>query len=783
MGRLKTLLAGALLWLCAMPAMAACPTTSSGAGNKADCPSPLYLRIHGFDGVWLGSFVSGAWPSSPVAGQIIWDSTVGGLRRYSGSAWVQITGLGGGTVTGTPSTVGYVPTWGNTGGTALGAGFPAATSGANTLLMTGSGGTILPGVLPLATPSAVGAVKGDGTTISCTGGVCTSLVTGGSASSLANLIDTYHADPTGTTDSTTALQSAASSGKTVIIPSGTYKISGTIPVASNTSLVGFGPGSTKITSTSTSGAMFSLANGVTDVQIGGFTCTRSVTPATGASCIATARSGALDDVERVSITNMTISSQYDGLDLGPTNWSAIQDVILENNTHDGWIMRNTAGTSGAGSNPLQWTMRHVIGQFNNGRCGEVVGVSQTKTPAPHLSVGEWINLSCFANTAGGLGVFGSTSAPIASIRLGGSNFLGADGAGGEFFLDSYSQNHTLEFAGELAGVLPTGIGLATPAANAGYGLFVSQNNSMVSAKVTLNGNSHDGLYTAANLYGAATGPVMVTSGSWITNNGLALTSGARNGVTLASGNGGLVVSGSYIGCWNYNPGACPQQYGANIGVDKIAITVTPMLLNSVGKTFLGGGVTLTSNSYLDPLAGGSSGGTGTVTSVATSGCLTGGPITGSGTLGVTAGCMLATAANDNAASGYMGEMIASSVPSSSGVSLSAGTTANVTSISLPAGDWEVCGSVGFLPASTTVITQVFGGVGTTSATIPADPGAGARFVMQNSSGLTTGGVIQFPTGCTRLSLPSTTSAYLTALSGFTTSTNAAFGYLRARRAR
>src|SRR5690349_16625741 len=51
-----------------------------------------------------------------------------------------------------------------------------------------------------------------------------------------------------------------------------------------------------------------------------------------------------------------------------------------------------------------------------------------------------------------------------------------------------------------------------------------------------------------------------------------------------------------------------------------------------------------------------------------------------------------TATNDDAAAGKIGEYIESEVLSGSAVSLTTNTAANITSISLTAGDWDVWGA-------------------------------------------------------------------------------------------
>lgn len=141
-----------------------------------------------------------------------------------------------------------------------------------------------------------------------------------------------------------------------------------------------------------------------------------------------------------------------------------------------------------------------------------------------------------------------------------------------------------------------------------------------------------------------------------------------------------------------------------------------------------------------------------------------------------------TATNDNASAGFVGEYIESIIASGSAVSLTTSTTANVTSISLTAGDWDVEGLVNIIGAATTNFTHRLGGISTTSATIDATAGrfnqwanAGGEVpnVNDNSS----------PIPRVRLSLASTTTVYLVARATFTVSTATAWGAINARRVR
>lgn len=137
-----------------------------------------------------------------------------------------------------------------------------------------------------------------------------------------------------------------------------------------------------------------------------------------------------------------------------------------------------------------------------------------------------------------------------------------------------------------------------------------------------------------------------------------------------------------------------------------------------------------------------------------------------------------TITNDNAAAGFVGEFLESEILVGSAVSLTSGVPANVTSLSLTAGDWDVWGNVWYNPGGT--ISMVDAVIHTTSATLPTLPGKGAFSRIQAT--LTAGGSQGLSAGQLRLSLSSTTTVYLIANAVFGTSMGA-YGYLAARRAR
>jgi len=141
-----------------------------------------------------------------------------------------------------------------------------------------------------------------------------------------------------------------------------------------------------------------------------------------------------------------------------------------------------------------------------------------------------------------------------------------------------------------------------------------------------------------------------------------------------------------------------------------------------------------------------------------------------------------TTTNDDALAGHVGEHQVSVVASGSAVALTTGTPANITNLSLTAGDWDVAGEVWFNPNASTVITQSIAAINTTSGTLPTDPGTGVALARQSGTEVTgVAGVVSV--GPCRISIASTTTVYLVAQSAFTVSTNAAYGKLRARRMR
>lgn len=134
--------------------------------------------------------------------------------------------------------------------------------------------------------------------------------------------------------------------------------------------------------------------------------------------------------------------------------------------------------------------------------------------------------------------------------------------------------------------------------------------------------------------------------------------------------------------------------------------------------------------------------------------------------------------NDAAAAGNLGELIVSLIPVGSAVALTTATPANVASISLTAGDWDVRGNINFTSTSATM-TAGSGGTTSTSATVPTD----GTEVYDGVVATTTTLKSSITPHQKRFSLATTTTIYLVASKTFSAGSVSAFGSISARRVR
>lgn len=138
-----------------------------------------------------------------------------------------------------------------------------------------------------------------------------------------------------------------------------------------------------------------------------------------------------------------------------------------------------------------------------------------------------------------------------------------------------------------------------------------------------------------------------------------------------------------------------------------------------------------------------------------------------------------TNTTDDAAAGYVGEYVSASLAYASRITFTSGVSANITSISLGAGDWDVTGFVNFEGTTSPATAYTRCDLSTVSAT-----GSSSEGYYAYGPGITT--TVVDVTGnvpLARFSLGSTTTIYLVGTTGISAGTIKGWGFLRARRVR
>ena len=218
---------------------------------------------------------------------------------------------------------------------------------------------------------------------------------------------------------------------------------------------------------------------------------------------------------------------------------------------------------------------------------------------------------------------------------------------------------------------------------------------------------------------------------------------------------------------------------------------TPSAL--VGTNISGTAASLTAGTASAVAVGGITGlGTGVGTALAINVGSAGAPVTNGGALGtpssgtgtnitaIPTANLLCSATNDSAASTKIGEFITASAAT---VAVSTGASANITSISLTAGDWDVEGEFATHPAAGTVTSAITVGTSATSATLPAFGASNGTYTAQGNMTATANANFILGVPRTRFSLPETTTVYLVANIAFSVSTMTVSGWIAARRVR
>jgi hypothetical protein len=263
---------------------------------------------------------------------------------------------------------------------------------------------------------------------------------------------------------------------------------------------------------------------------------------------------------------------------------------------------------------------------------------------------------------------------------------------------------------------------------------------------------------------SSTNPVI--TGGTINNTTIGATTPSTGAFTTLSATTPLPVSSGGIGV------ASLTVHGVLLGEGTSAVSATAagtsgqMLLGSTGANPLfGNNPTITGGTIDGAVVGGTTPAAGHFTTVSATGAIT--PSSTNGIVGTTT--------NDSANAGSIGEFVTATA---SAVSLTSNTPANITSISLTAGDWDVTGNVQFNAAASTVIQSALASAGVTSATLNASPD---RAVIESTQA--TSNPVSLIAPVQRISISSTTTVFLVGDCNFTVSTATADGRIRARRVR
>lgn len=357
-----------------------------------------------------------------------------------------------------------------------------------------------------------------------TGGVSRSVIS--KLGDFTNVVD-YGAVADNTTDCSAAFANALAAAvarghKRVYVPGAAtfYRLASTVTTSnSGVTWFGDGPHATKIRTEST-GPGFDVAQGLIGVSHQHFMLDRTAgTAGAGKDGIRYSTS-----TEQAVLRNLYLSHHQLGLNLGGTNYSYAEELLLSDNYSHGVGL-----ASNSTINTLQWTFYKCLAQHNDGY-GLYVN---TTAGTGQSSVGDISLFSTYANKAGGMAFVGASGKAIQGLRIFGG-FVGEDGGSG-VTLDTYnSVEHKIEgmFA-EIAGVSACGVGASTPATNVGNGMLVTANNGPVTIKnCVIVSNSYSGISMSASR-----GHIV---GCTLRANGLAGVSGERNGIRIFAGETSVV---------------------------------------------------------------------------------------------------------------------------------------------------------------------------------------------------------------------------------------------------
>lgn len=284
--------------------------------------------------------------------------------------------------------------------------------------------------------------------------------------------------------------------------------------------------------------------------------------------------------------------------------------------------------------------------------------------------------------------------------------------------------------------------------------------------LTLGGSPSTALVNAASLTLGWTGQLSLTRGG--TNASLTASNG---GIVYSTASALAILSGTATANQMFQSGSSTTPAWST-ATWPATTTINQLLYSSSANTVAG--LASANNGILVTSAGG----------VPSIGNTVGAGLTmPSITFNTTTG-VVGTTTNNSAAAGSVGEYMSSVVPNST-VSLTSNTSADATSLTLTAGDWDVWGNVAFNGAAGTLAVINIGWISTTSATLPNSELYSTQFYSGAGTAIYAVAPASFCVPGFRVSVANaaTQIVYLSVRSAFSVSTSNAGGGLYARRVR
>lgn len=146
-----------------------------------------------------------------------------------------------------------------------------------------------------------------------------------------------------------------------------------------------------------------------------------------------------------------------------------------------------------------------------------------------------------------------------------------------------------------------------------------------------------------------------------------------------------------------------------------------------------------------------------------------------------------TTTNDSVNAGGVGELLTTTVATASAVALTTATAADIMTVSLTPGDWDVAYQIRHKPAASTSITILSCSLSVTANTMGTQPGGSGigtdSVTLLTQVAQVNAGEITQASIPVRVTLAATTTLRVVCNDTFTVSTMAAYGTVRARRVR